>query len=68
MQCLLLFIYLLKHIASVKKDDLHALYISLLAQDMQKEAMNNIQELNKEKELYYKKYGRWYDKFISYIK
>ena len=58
----------IKHIARLNSEDLHTLYISLLAQKMQKEAMDNIQELNQEKESYYKKYGRWYDKFISYIK
>lgn len=55
-------------ISKLDPETLHASYVSLLAQHEQEQAMASIKRVKQAKESYYQKYGRWYDKFISYLK
>jgi hypothetical protein len=55
-------------ISNLDQETLHASYVSLLAQHAQEQAMDSITLLKQEQEAYYHKYGRWYDKFITYLK
>ncbi len=55
-------------IRNLDQETLHASYVSLLAQHAQEQAMDSITLVKQEQEAYYHKYGRWYDKFITYLK